>query len=86
VTLPPGSAFGPEETASFGFSRTMAVPDILDWLATSSDFITAPAAVRAANLALSRDALLSRAVRGADVSEAVVQMPMRSWCWRAARR
>jgi SAM-dependent methyltransferase len=80
VLLPPGSAFGPAETASFGFTRTMPVDDVIAWLATSSAFITAPAADREAGLARSRDVLLSRAGTGP-----VVEMPMRSWCWRADR-
>jgi SAM-dependent methyltransferase len=80
VLLPPGSAFGPGETASFGFTRTMPVDDVIAWLATSSAFITAPAADREAGLARGRDVLLSRAGPGP-----VIEMPMRSWCWRADR-
>jgi SAM-dependent methyltransferase len=80
VLLPPGSAFGAGETASFGFTRTMRVDDVIAWLATSSAFITAPAADREAGLARSRDVLLSRAGSGP-----VIEMPMRSWCWRAER-
>jgi SAM-dependent methyltransferase len=80
VLLPPGSAFGPGETASFGFTRTMSVDDVIAWLATSSTFITAPAADREADLARSRDVLLRRAGTGL-----VIEMPMRSWCWRAER-
>jgi SAM-dependent methyltransferase len=80
VLLPPGSAFGPGETASFGFTRTMPVDDVIAWLATSSAFITAQAADREAGLARSKDVLLSRAGTGP-----VIEMPMRSWCWRADR-
>jgi SAM-dependent methyltransferase len=86
VTLPPGSAFEDEETASFRFRRTMAVPDVLDWLATNSVFITAPAAERAAGLARCREALLRRAVPGPGGEGPVVDMPARSWCWRGRRR
>jgi SAM-dependent methyltransferase len=80
VRLPAGSPFGPGETASFGFTRTMPIDDVLAWLATSSDFITAPAAGREAALARSRAVLLSRAG-----NEPVIGMPLRSWCWRADR-
>jgi SAM-dependent methyltransferase len=80
VLLPPGSAFGPGETASFGFTQTMPVDDVIAWLATSSAFITAPAADRDAGLARSRDVLLSQAG-----TRPVIEMPMRSWCWRADR-
>jgi len=80
VLLPPGSAFGPGETASFGFTRTMPVDDVIAWLATSSAFITAPAADREAGLARCGDVLLSRAGSGP-----AIEMPMRSWCWRTER-
>jgi SAM-dependent methyltransferase len=80
VLLPAGSPFGPPETASFGFTRTMAVDDVLAWLATSSAFITAQEADREAGLDWSRDVLLSRAGTGPSI-----EMPLRSWCWRADR-
>jgi hypothetical protein len=67
-------------TASFGFTRTMPVQDVLAWLATSSAFITAPAADREEGLARSREVLLSLAGTGP-----VIEMPLRSWCWRAGR-
>jgi SAM-dependent methyltransferase len=90
VTLPDGAAFGAAETASFRFTRTMPVADAIDWLATSSNVITAPAAGREAGLARCREALLGRAgpVLGGPVlsgPEPVIEMPMRSWCWRAER-
>jgi hypothetical protein len=58
----------------------MPIDDVLAWLATSSDFITAAAADREAALARSRAVLLSRAG-----NEPVIEMPLRSWCWRAGR-
>jgi hypothetical protein len=85
VTLPDGAAFGAAETASFRFGRTMPVADVLDWLATSSNVITASAADREAGLARCREALLGRAVPGLDGAGPVIEMPMRSWCWRADR-
>jgi SAM-dependent methyltransferase len=90
VILPEGSAFGAEETATFRFGRAMRVPDIVEWLATNSAFITASAADKEAALAHWRDALLGRAhqqaASGLAGTEPVVEMPLRSWCWRAERR
>jgi SAM-dependent methyltransferase len=80
VTLPAGAAFRDQEAASFYFSRTISVDDVLEWLATSSEVITAPAADRAAGLARCRTALAARAD-----SAGILTMPMRSWCWRAQR-
>jgi SAM-dependent methyltransferase len=85
VTLPDGAAFGAAETASFRFTRTMPVADVLDWLGTSSNVITAAAADREAGLARCREVLLARAGRQAGGTEPVIEMPMRSWCWRADR-
>jgi SAM-dependent methyltransferase len=85
VSLPEGSAFGAEETASFRFTRTMSVTDVVEWLATNSAVITAAPADREAGLARSRAALLSRAGTGTGGTEPVIEMPLRSWCWRAER-
>lgn len=80
VTLPEQAEFGPLETASFGFTRRISVADTLDWLATSSRVIVADHAEREAGLARARAALLARADDGE-----LVEMPARSWCWRADR-
>jgi SAM-dependent methyltransferase len=80
VTLPPGAPFADVETASFGTSRTVSVDDALDWLASNSGFITASSADRAAALAACRAALEQHA----DDSS-MIEMPVRSWCWRARR-
>ena len=80
VTLPDGAEFGDVETASFRFTRTIAVGDAVEWLATNSAFITASAAARAKGLARCRTALLN-ATGGGET----IEMPMRSWCWRANR-
>jgi ubiquinone/menaquinone biosynthesis C-methylase UbiE len=85
VNLPAGSPFGPAETASFGVTRTMAVADVLDWLATNSAFITSSPASQAASRARCEEALLSRATTPPGGTVPVVEMPTRSWCWRAAR-
>jgi len=80
VTLPAGAAFRDQEGASFYFTRTISVDDVLEWLATSSEVITAPATDRAAGLARCRTTLAARAD-----SAGILTMPMRSWCWRAQR-
>jgi SAM-dependent methyltransferase len=80
VTLPAGAEFTNAEAASFWFTRTVTVDDTLTWLATNSAFITASAADQAAGLDRLRAALLERAD-----GDQVIQMPMRSWCWRADR-
>jgi SAM-dependent methyltransferase len=80
VTLPDGAEFGIVETASFGYTRTLPVADAVEWLASNSSFITAPADVRAAGLERFRAALLKR-TGGASV----IEMPVRSWCWRTER-
>jgi len=81
VTLPDGAEFGAAAKASFRFTRTLAVDDVVEWLATNSSFITASAADRAAGLDRCRAALLRRTGGGK-----VIEMPMRSWCWRAEHR
>jgi SAM-dependent methyltransferase len=80
VALPEGAEFGPPQVASFGFNRMISVADTLDWLATASQVLAADRAEREAGLARARAALLARA----DGTE-VIEMPMRSWCWRADR-
>jgi SAM-dependent methyltransferase len=80
VALPDGAEFADQETASFRFTRMVSINDALAWLASNSAFITASAADRAAALATCRDALEQRA-RDAPA----IEMPLRSWCWRARR-
>jgi SAM-dependent methyltransferase len=80
VTLPQEAPFANVANASFTFTRSMAVDDAVDWLGTYSGMITAPAGDRAAWLADARDALARRA--GAN---GMVEIPMRSSCWRADR-
>jgi ubiquinone/menaquinone biosynthesis C-methylase UbiE len=80
VILPERSEFTDAATESFRFTRTVSVDDTVDWLATNSAFITASAADRAAGLARCRAALAERAG-----DSALIEMPMRSWCWRAVR-
>jgi SAM-dependent methyltransferase len=80
VTLPAGAPFCNIASASFAFARTMTVDDVVAWLATYSGLITAPAADRAAGLARAREALLRRAS-----PDGMIEVPLRSACWRADR-
>jgi SAM-dependent methyltransferase len=80
VTLPPDAPFENAEAGSFTFTRMMDVDDVVDWLATNSVFITASPADREAGLARCRAALLAQAT-----ADSRVEMPLRSWCWRADR-
>ena len=81
VLLPAGSPFRPAGSrvvrlhAGDAHRRRCSL-----WLATNSAFITAAADDREAILAWSRGVLLSRAG-----TEPVIEMPLRSWCWRADR-
>lgn len=80
ITLPQDAPLQNIASASFDFARTMSVADAVDWLGTYSAVITAPATERAASLARARDALLRRADGGG-----LIEIPMRSSCWRADR-
>jgi SAM-dependent methyltransferase len=80
VTLPAGAPFGSVTTAFFGFSRPMSIDSIVDMLATYSRLITASPQERAAELARARARLRERFPGAGEVD-----VPMRSWCWRADR-
>lgn len=80
VRLPEGAKLSAGERASFAFTRTITIDDTLDWLATTSQVITAGPADRKAGLARARALLLAR-----FGDTGLVKMPMRSWCWRADR-
>ena len=80
VTLPGDAPFENVESASFTFVRTMTVDDVVDWVGTYSGLITASAEDQAATRARAREGLLRRA----DVS-GLIEVPMRSTCWRADR-
>jgi len=80
VTLPDEAPFSGVAARSFGFTRRVSVSDAVEWLGTNSAFITASAADREAGLAHFRAALLSQT--GGDE---MIEMPVRSWCWRADR-
>jgi hypothetical protein len=80
VTLPGNAPFENMASASFAFVRAMTVDDAVDWLATYSGLITASAEERAAALAHARQALLRRAS-----ADGMIEIPIRSTCWRADR-
>jgi SAM-dependent methyltransferase len=80
VMLPEGAPFENAATASFTFTRTMPVTDAVNWYATYSGYLTAPAAERAAALARVRAGLLPRAD-----ADGLIEIPVRSVCWRADR-
>jgi len=79
LTLP-GQLFGDVETASFASIRRMTTVDFVDMLATYSSAITANPQERAVALDRAR-AVLERRFPGA----AEIDVPMRSWCYRAGR-
>jgi len=80
VMLPDAGLFGIGGTRSFRFTRPMPISDIVDMLGTYSGAITASPERRAAGLAEVR-AGLERRFPGARE----IDVPMRSWCWRADR-
>jgi SAM-dependent methyltransferase len=81
LRVPAGGPFGPPEPATFGFTRTMPLEDLVAWLGTHSAVLVAPPAQRAAYLGWAR-AELRRRFPGAER----VTVPMRARCWRAERR
>ncbi len=80
VALPDPELFVNIESAAFRFCRRMSVPDLVDWLMTYSRVITASDEVKAAGRARA-EAALAQQFPGADL----VEVPMRSRCWRADR-
>jgi SAM-dependent methyltransferase len=80
ITLPDTGLFKNVATASFRFTRAMTTDTIVDMLATYSRVITASPEDRAAGLARARAALEQR-FPGAEE----IEVPMRSFCWRADR-
>jgi SAM-dependent methyltransferase len=83
VTLPPDAPFGPRQVESFPFTRTMDVDDVVGWLATYGVYLTASPADREAGLARCRAAVLAHAAADSPGHGLRVEMPLRSWCWRA---
>lgn len=80
VILPEGSPFTAEDSATFAFTKPMATDDFVDMLATYSRIITASPADRDRALGRVRTAL----DRWFPAGE-MIDVPMRSICWRADR-
>jgi len=78
--LLPDELFGNAQTASFTYARAMRIDDVVGMLATYSRVITASPQDRADGLAMARAALERRFPRRSEID-----VPMRSWCWRADR-
>ena len=80
VTLPENAPFGNVASITFRSVRTMTVDDAVAWVGTYSAIFTAPEEERAAWLAHAREGLLRRAD-----GNGMVDIPVRSSCWRADR-
>jgi SAM-dependent methyltransferase len=81
VELPDDTLFGRAATASFAFTRRMPIDDIVELLGTYSGLIVAPSAERVTVLEQARAALAERFPGATEL-----EVPMRSWCWRAERQ
>jgi SAM-dependent methyltransferase len=80
VALPDPSLFVNIESAAFRFNRSMTAPDLVDWMMTYSRVITANDDSKAIGRARA-EAALAKQFPGANL----VEVPMRSRCWRADR-
>jgi ubiquinone/menaquinone biosynthesis C-methylase UbiE len=80
VNLPDDRSFRNVATESFGYVARMSVDDVIALLGTYSVVITATEEERRAGLERSR-ALAEQHVPGQDT----LDVPIRSWCWRAER-
>jgi SAM-dependent methyltransferase len=76
----PDGLFGPAQTASFAYNRTMTVDDVVAMLATYSGLITA-SPQDAANALDRARAALQNLFPGAEE----IDVPVRSRCWRTDR-
>ena len=77
------SPFGHPETVLFRWTRTMAKADLVALAATYSMVITMDEAAREDHLGG-----MTRYLDGLDsfAGKDVIEVPMRSYCWRATRR
>jgi SAM-dependent methyltransferase len=80
VGLPDPGQFRDIATESFPFQQAMTISEVVDLLATYSGVITASPQDRAASLSRRRAALEQRFPGASQID-----VPMRSWCWRADR-
>jgi SAM-dependent methyltransferase len=82
VVLPDGSSFGPGERREIRWTQPMAARDLLNLLETFSGVITAAPADRQQLRQRARAVLAEHPqTRGRES----IEMPMRSWGWRADR-
>jgi SAM-dependent methyltransferase len=80
IVLPDGSPFTNIETSTFYYSRRMTPAAVVDMLTTYSAVITADPEY----VAIGRDRALA-AVRAAFPGAEEIDLPVRSYCWRADR-
>jgi SAM-dependent methyltransferase len=80
ASLSDAAGFEHAETQNFGFTRRMRVDDVVEMVATYSGVITADDDARAALLESVHQKL---AARFPDADE--IDVPMRTWAWRAHR-
>ncbi len=80
-TIPEGSPFDEAESILFPFTRTMTPDEVVAWLGTYSQVITADPADRDARMSRIRT-LLDEHVNGAHT----VEIPLTSHCWRITRQ
>ena len=80
VILPADHDFTDIETASFTFTKTVAIDDFAPMIGTYSRIITASEQERAEIFSRVRSAIEARFPGAAEV-----ELPMRSLCWRATR-
>lgn len=80
VAPPDSPLFERVDQASFPFVRSTAVEDIIESLGTYSQVITLEPADRERALDRARESLVARFGGLAEID-----VPMRSWCWRADR-
>lgn len=80
IVLPDSSPFTNIETCTFHYSRQMTPATIVDMLTTYSAVITADPEY----VAIGRDRALA-ALRAEFPGTAVIDLPVRSYCWRADR-
>lgn len=78
--LPPGGVFTNIETRTFLFTQAMTPPELVEMLATHSRIIASPEEAQARGRARAA-AAIGELFPGA----AVIDVPMRSRCWRADR-
>jgi ubiquinone/menaquinone biosynthesis C-methylase UbiE len=80
ITLPDTAPFRNIETQTFRFTRWMSIHDLVEWLTTYSNVITASDDVKAAGRARATAEITAQFPAARQI-----EVPMRSRCWRADR-